>query len=425
MKNILKFLIFNSWFMILLAFNNELNLFKVEVEEENRSVFPAIFDVIFELFVRRGVLFEIVIFGQISGHANDVVTEVLKKFEGTRPTSIFKYDSFTHLDESAVIFFDWNLTKSKNFSFDLNFKQSSKFLFLVESGNYDLMQFAKNPDAYIGHLSQHSYFFVNNGAQIDLKSFEWWTQTTCNKTQLVTLNTFNKNILEWKEELQIPDKFLDFHGCILKTYSHIFTILMVDFMRNEGMTFLHPGIPILLAKIELKEMSIVKIFAERGNFSIFRPDVLDPGFYNDPDIFTKNRKDPFTFHQKSFSLRDLAYFRLEENKILFDCSSVFYQFTGIVMYSPPEPYTNYEKMVLPFDPTTWMYLALVFGCAFLMIFIMNLLPPVFKEIFYGKNIKMPSFNVIGTFFGIGKREELISTRFIKNLLYRSNKTAVQ
>ena len=129
MKNILRFLIFNSWVMILFAISNELNLFKVEVEEENRSVYHAIFDVIFELFVRRGVFFEIIIFGQLSDHANDIVDEVFKKFEGTRPMSVFKYDSVTHLDESAVIFFDWNLTKSKNFSFDLNFKQSSKFFF--------------------------------------------------------------------------------------------------------------------------------------------------------------------------------------------------------------------------------------------------------------------------------------------------------
>ena len=126
------------------------------------------------------------------------------------------------------------------------------------------------------------------------------------------------------------------------------------------------------------------------------------------------------------SLRDVAHYRFEKNKILFDCNSVFFQDAGYVMYSPPEPYTNYEKMILPFDPTTWMYLGFVFGCAFIMIFIMNLLPPVFKDIFYGKNVKMPSFNVIGTFFGIGKGVESILTKFSINLLLnRSNKTARQ
>ena len=70
------------------------------------------------------------------------------------------------------------------------------------------------------------------------------------------------------------------------------------------------------------------------------------------------------------------------------------------MYSPPELYTNYEKMVLPFDVATWMYLGITFGVTFAVIFVIKLLPKVFKETCFGQNENSPAFNVIRTFFGI-------------------------
>jgi hypothetical protein len=84
------------------------------------------------------------------------------------------------------------------------------------------------------------------------------------------------------------------------------------------------------------------------------------------------------------------------------CGGFVHQNSIIFMISPPEPYSNYEKMILPFDDLTWYYLLGVFCSAFVGIFILNQTPKFFRDLVYGKNVNMPSFNVIGTFFGIGQ-----------------------
>jgi hypothetical protein len=65
-------------------------------------------------------------------------------------------------------------------------------------------------------------------------------------------------------------------------------------------------------------------------------------------------------------------------------------------------YTQYEKLTLPFDFTTWILLWLTFAIAFIVIFIINMLPLEFQDVFYGEGVRMPAFNVVGTFFGIGQ-----------------------
>jgi hypothetical protein len=69
---------------------------------------------------------------------------------------------------------------------------------------------------------------------------------------------------------------------------------------------------------------------------------------------------------------------------------------------PGELYTPYEKLYLPFDFTTWVMLMSIFTLAFVIIFFINLMPRWIQDVFYGVGIRMPAFNVVGTFFGIGQ-----------------------
>jgi hypothetical protein len=65
--------------------------------------------------------------------------------------------------------------------------------------------------------------------------------------------------------------------------------------------------------------------------------------------------------------------------------------------TPGEQYSDFEKLLLPFDDETWMYLILTFGCAFFFIFGINLLPRLIQDLVYGKSIKTPAFNIVGKF----------------------------
>lgn len=72
--------------------------------------------------------------------------------------------------------------------------------------------------------------------------------------------------------------------------------------------------------------------------------------------------------------------------------------------TPAESYSSYEKLTMPFDKTTWICLILTFLGAFVTIKTVNLLPNVVQHLVFGSNVKMPSYNVVSIFFGIGQTQ---------------------
>jgi hypothetical protein len=68
---------------------------------------------------------------------------------------------------------------------------------------------------------------------------------------------------------------------------------------------------------------------------------------------------------------------------------------------PGKPLSNYEKLFLPFDETTWLFLGLTFGIGFCAIFTINQMKKFIRDIFYGSRVTAPSLNMLRNFFGIG------------------------
>lgn len=72
------------------------------------------------------------------------------------------------------------------------------------------------------------------------------------------------------------------------------------------------------------------------------------------------------------------------------------------LLTPGEPYDSYEKLVFPFDFLTWIFLAVVFGCTFLSIFIINTFSRKIQNIIYGENVLTPAQNVGAILFGMSQ-----------------------
>jgi hypothetical protein len=63
-------------------------------------------------------------------------------------------------------------------------------------------------------------------------------------------------------------------------------------------------------------------------------------------------------------------------------------------------YTNFEKILFPYDQMTWTFLFSIFGIAFIITFTVNQLPKIFPRMLYGEYVRNPIHNIFGTFFGI-------------------------
>jgi hypothetical protein len=188
------------------------------------------------------------------------------------------------------------------------------------------------------------------------------------------INSFDTKNLEWEKELMYFEKNKNFHKCVL-----IFlgvTAQSVAFDETEHQ------------QIQDLYVDLIEILAEKRNLT---PAILSsklslvnrPGatFFPDSEVteyllFGKNIKGSLFSH--SFTLP------IEKDEVF-------------LMVTPGELFNNYEKLLLPFDALIWDYLLITFGCAFGLIFIINLMPGCVQDLVYGKNIRTPAYNVVGKY----------------------------
>lgn len=76
-----------------------------------------------------------------------------------------------------------------------------------------------------------------------------------------------------------------------------------------------------------------------------------------------------------------------------------YKFTFIATRG--QPYSPFEKLVLPFDYPTWILVSIIFLLGFLIILIFHQSPQPIQDFIFGRNISSPTLGLIQIFFGIG------------------------
>jgi hypothetical protein len=194
------------------------------------------------------------------------------------------------------------------------------------------------------------YFIVETKNKIQLLTFEYHTKTACNKFQLILINEFQKSTETWRDNpLTLEKKFQNFHKCPIAITGSP-NGYMLDFISS--------------------------IIAQIGNGKLTTNLDLATWFFITPNT--------------GFSLYP---FPSGQPLTAYDFDS------QIFVVSKGEKYTNFEKVLLPFDAETWTYLILTLSGTFLIIFVLNFTPRNVQNMIYGTNIKITAFYVIGTFFG--------------------------
>jgi hypothetical protein len=180
--------------------------------------------------------------------------------------------------------------------------------------------------------------------------------------------------LEWTEELKVGEKFKDMRNCPLDVVIY--------------------GEDLEQAAVKDKSLEpqrkIAEVVAERLNFI--------PNFADSSDIQIGLRMD------------------MERNKDFeFAVVSPFTEDRMVFAITPAEEYKPYEKILLPFDELTWYLLLGTFGFSFGAIFAVSLMRKRWQDVVYGEGVRMPAYNVVGTFFGISQMR-LPTTFFARALL---------
>jgi len=378
--NLKKFLYFS---LIFVAYCKK--IMTPVIENEQNLVISKVFREVIEIFyVKNQIQFDIVLSLELRTNFDDILSKILiQNREKFSYNFRILMNVELHLDKSAVFFvesvIDYYLLHNR---YNIINMQPRPLKFFVYIDSCSLRYFRDNLNHYIstqkltftsGQLSIFEFLLINDGNFVYLATIEWFTETACNRPQLIVLNSFNKVTHNWNKKLENYDKFKDFHYCELamglKYPGKICWGSFVNSSKTEE----------IMHTTGLKP-NLFRVLSSKLNFN---PLIKPMGIEGDsPDIY--------------FDVIRLSSFL----NGFFHMTSSFLEVQDIVLITPGDLYSPYEKLWLPFDDTTWTFLLLTFLIAYIAIFIINRLPKFIQDQVYGENIQTPALNVISTFFGI-------------------------
>ena len=212
-------------------------------------------------------------------------------------------------------------------------------------------------------------FIVEENSEISLNAFTWFTEQKCDERQQVELNRFSSLDRKWTTKKFFNQLIQNFHGC------KIVIAFRMDCLPFSTFKFSEDGSTVLGAEGVLVEL--VKALSTHLNFTISYRSVA--------------------------GLQKL--FWTVEAVVVDDIveSDAIYTETHVIIVPPGKFYTPWEKLFLPFDRDTWIWLGIVFTIAILVILLIKLSNSgSMYDFVIGSNVPTPILNVIAIFMGISQ-----------------------
>jgi len=354
------------------------------------SISKAIRDVAEEFYVKNQIQFDFVAVSDDSRKFNQLTNLLLVQNEiksSHRLNSFSKNLSFVFVTENSAIILSVSCSDfrfiNSNFIFVNLFTKSFKFLIYIDDCGLDFMEndiehlvVDQKLTFHRGSFEQYEFLLINEGDFLYLATIEWFKRVACNQPQLKVLNSFSKTTQKWSKKLENYEKFQNFYGCKLKMW-----------------------IPSDIRLSNFGENDMNKDNQEKSKNGLI------------PQTFIDISK-KYNFHPKFQRFNVENESRAEVCFNIFRMTSVmdmmmhftvsFLEIRDVILATPEDLYTPYEKLWLPFDVFTWKLLFFVFLLTFAVILVINQLPKAVQEIVYGENVHKPALNVMSAFFGIAQ-----------------------
>jgi hypothetical protein len=145
---------------------------------------------------------------------------------------------------------------------------------------------------------------------------------------------------------------------------------------------------------------IFRDMTKRFNFT----DAYQPGNILSIEDFVKTKTIKLIHINGSYKKPNVYFdvFQIQNRDVMHHTTTTFIQSRVKLLITPEEPYTIYEKLLLPFDDATWISIIVTFLIAFLAVFVINFFSNKIQELVYGKGVLTPTLNILGGFFGISQ-----------------------
>ncbi|KAG5669170.1 hypothetical protein PVAND_017064 [Polypedilum vanderplanki] len=399
-RKFLIILLISSMFCTSFAFNTKL-LQKVPTRDPVKLA-KAMVDVIREFYIANDIKFDFIIYGTATNHIKDVINEITKKLTNEISINIMHIKDIEIWDhvlyQSAIIF-----TKSKKNleileensingadKFDLSLRNvfPKQFKFLTYIEKIEICDEAENrafntdfpflwPDIRLFEI-----LIIMNNVSINLTARVLFSPNICGKFHLKYLNSFDLKTQKWENELKNFNHFDNFHGCLMTFFVEAGIYLYYDNHKSLKLSD-----KFALGNVKFRGLS--------------------------HEILEKLTKDlNITRHYTFIDRNGGKYMSGTKNFMGTYAIGTFF-----LIMTQNDLYTNYEKLLMPFDLTTWILLSATISLAFGIILISFNFPKWLQTLFHGVGMKDPAFKTLGVIFGISqlKLPQKTVNRFVLGL----------
>ena len=227
-------------------------------------------------------------------------------------------------------------------------------------------------------------FLVEENDKVSLHAMTMFTEKKCRPEQLVEINQFSSLKSKWETEKFFRPRIENFHGCKL-WFELNWMETKMPFMtkqKHEGDTGVE-GVIIDLLDTLSTHLNFTYVYGQpaREYFSDVESREYSE-YINTYDILVGATMLEGLGNPSSYSI---------------------YSTADVCVVPPGENFTSWEKLLMPFDRPTWMWLGIVFAVAFLVILLIKWSKSTsVHEFVIGSNVTTPALNVIAIFMGIGQ-----------------------
>ena len=304
-----------------------------------------------------------------------ILDEVLKLLSKVKELKVTKISTrvitnsrFSYAND-AIFLFDSTESYEK-------FQQKIRFGHVEQAGKVSALIYCEGSSRRsiqsLVSIETFESFLMVEKDKISLNTMTMFTKQRCKVAQLIEVNRFSRSRKKWLTNKFFVPAIDNFYGCELVVYlqnNFGLPFLKIDFSKGER----HP--------IEGVFVELVEALSSRLNFKI-------------------------VYKISANSETDLSFLMTRINEIDQDSQEVSDPIcsTSEVFIVPSEElYTSWEKLLLPFDQDTWIWIGITFAVAFFVIFLVKLSKSSsIYEFVIGSNVSAPSLNVVAIFMGIGQ-----------------------
>ena len=344
----------------------------------------SIAQIVTNFFVDRSENFDFIVFENKTQSLSESVNEVIKISQyPTRVLQISNQQNEIKLNQATILLFE----TSNSFVYFLNhstlyheFSENFNFLVYIDGYlNFELISKLNHP------LLSHSSFIYqtrNHHVTLDLYFFQYFRSIKCNKLKMDMINTYKKATMKWETSEFFHANIADLQGCEV----------IVAFRFPEPLIYETDS----KGNYEGYGMTLINEIGKSSNFTCnFKPYYTQPNRRNDDN---KNYSDVFIF---ASSYREVA--SLRKTHFLYNfygiSSKVYstYPFTVvdvIFVVSQHAPYTQFEKVFLPFEIEVWYWIVVTITLAVLVIVVLKFCPKDTQNFVFGSRVKTPGLNVL-------------------------------